>query len=54
MWGLLNTGFTELHAYGQPGVNAWAMFAARGRATFFFFSLGVQGWNFSEFMGAAF
>ena len=54
MWGLLNTGFTELHAYGQPGVNAWAMFAARGRATFFFFSLGVEGWNFSEFMGAAF
>ena len=54
---LLNTGFNELHAYGQPGVNAWAMFAARGRATFvclFIFPFGLQESNFSEFMGTAF
>ena len=49
-------GFTELHAYGQPGVNAWAKCLLKEDELHLFvcFLCGLQEWNFSEFMGTAF
>ena len=51
---LIQVGFTELQAYGQPGVNPWAMFAARGRATFVCFFVWSSGGEFFRVHGYSF
>ena len=48
-------GFTELLAYGQTGVNAWAKCLLKEDELHLFVVLfGLQEWNFSEFMDTAF
>lgn len=52
---LIQVGFTELRAYGQPGVNAWAKCLLQEDELYLFvFLFGLQERNCSEFMGKAF
>ena len=52
---LIQVGFTELRAYGQPGVNAWAKCLLQEDELYLFvFLFGLQERNCSEFMDTAF
>ena len=54
---LIQVSLSCMHTVNPALINSWAMFAARGRATFvclFIFPFGLQESNFSEFMGTAF
>ena len=52
---LIQVGFTELRAYGQPGVHARAKCLLQEDELYLFvFWFGLQERNCSEFMGKAF
>ena len=52
---LIQVGFTELGANGQPGVNAWAKCLLQEDELYLFvFLFGLQERNCLEFMGKAF